>query len=159
MRIIDEKFKTDPLPYLLQPAVGVLTIGLLMLVSETVLSLPIIASLGATMFIVVTAPRASATQARHLIGGYLCGIAGGLVAWLLGIVLPGLHLAVLAALAVGIALFTMVIGDFEHPPACALALCLVLASSPVLEAVLALFCVLLMSASLHFLRPYMRNLL
>jgi hypothetical protein len=97
---------------------------------DTISHSAVIASLGASCFIVFTMPRARMSRPRFLIGGHVVGVAAGCVGrWLCAIPalarLPvfSLHSGVLCgALAVGLAIFVMVITDTEHPPAAGLAL-------------------------------------
>jgi len=86
----------------------------------------IVASLGATAFIVFALPNSFTAQPRNVIGGHLVGLACGFVGyWLLNL-LPnpdqfiaeaGIH-----SFAVGLAMFIMVAIDTEHPPAAGTAL-------------------------------------
>ncbi|MHC4292270.1 MAG: HPP family protein [Planctomycetota bacterium] len=86
----------------------------------------IVASLGATAFVVFALPNNLTAQPRNVIGGHIVGLACGFVGyWLLNI-LPnpdqfiaeaGIH-----AFAVGLAMFIMVAFDTEHPPAAGTAL-------------------------------------
>jgi CBS domain-containing membrane protein len=86
----------------------------------------IVASLGATAFVVFALPNNLTAQPRNVIGGHIVGLACGFVGyWLLNL-LPspdqfiaeaGIH-----AFAVGLAMFIMVVTDTEHPPAAGTAL-------------------------------------
>ena len=81
----------------------------------------VIASIGATAFIVFTMPRNITAVPRRVIGGHLIGLfSGSLCAFI-----P--HSSVLSSvivysLAVGISIFLMVALDVEHPPASGTAL-------------------------------------
>lgn len=75
----------------------------------------IIASLGASTFIVFAMPDSVTAKPRNVIGGHLVGLFWGLAFS----AVP--HVAVPAslgcyALAVGLSIFTMVVTDTEHPP-------------------------------------------
>ena len=86
----------------------------------------IVASLGATAFVVFALPNNLSAQPRNVIGGHLVGLACGLAGyWILNL-LPnpdqfiaeaGIH-----AFSVGLAIFIMVVIDTEHPPAAGTAL-------------------------------------
>jgi len=104
----------------------------LLLVLDAVTQTVLIASLGASAFIVFAMPHALHSGPRHLIGGYLAGILAGttmasLYHWL---AMPGgwghATMVVFGAVAISLAMFTMVVTRTEHPPAAALALGLVL---------------------------------
>jgi len=93
----------------------------------------IMASLGATTFIVFAMPQGRTAQGRSLAVGYLLGGAVGcLLSLLVGPLarLVGcpedIPRVVLGALAVGLCTFGMVLLDAEHPPAAGFALGLVL---------------------------------
>ena len=75
----------------------------------------IIASLGATAFIVFAMPGNLTAQPRNVIGGHLVGLFWGFVFSLIP------HPTMLGSLvcysaAVGLSIFTMVVTDTEHPP-------------------------------------------
>jgi CBS-domain-containing membrane protein len=76
----------------------------------------VIASIGATAFIVFTMPRNITARPRRVIGGHLIGLISGSLCALIP------HSSTLAsvsvyAMAVGISICLMVALDFEHPPA------------------------------------------
>jgi CBS-domain-containing membrane protein len=86
----------------------------------------IVASLGATAFVVFALPNSLTAQPRNVIGGHIVGLVCGFLGyWLLShlpdsdffIAEAGLH-----AFAVGLAIFIMVITNTEHPPAAGTAL-------------------------------------
>lgn len=86
----------------------------------------IMASLGATAFVVFALPEKVTAQPRNVIGGHLVGMACGVLGYLILHQLPnpeqfiaeaGIH-----AFAVGLSIFIMVIINTEHPPASGTAL-------------------------------------
>ena len=86
----------------------------------------IVASLGATAFVVFALPNNLTAGPRNVIGGHIVGLACGFVGYWLLHLLPnpeqfiaeaGIH-----AFAVGLAIFIMVVIDTEHPPAAGTAL-------------------------------------
>ena len=92
-----------------------------------------IATLGANTFVVFAVPQSRAAQSRSPVVGYAFGCAfgaglsylsGRVSAWLVG--LAEFVPIVVGAIAVGLAMFLMIITDSEHPPAAGLALGLVL---------------------------------
>jgi len=166
MPVVNKNLTGSVMHGLLQTLAGSAVIGLLMLGNETLLSLPIIASLAATMFILVTSPHSPASRPRNLVGGYLCGMIGAVIARLPEAFATGLPeplnpvstLVLTTTLAVAITALLMVIFDLNHPPACALAFFLVTAQSPPVEYLLTFVFILLMSAALQILRPFMKDL-
>ena len=86
----------------------------------------IVASLGATAFVVFALPNSLTAQPRNVIGGHIVGLACGFAGYWLLHILPmpeqfiaeaGVH-----ALAVGLSIFVMVTIATEHPPAAGTAL-------------------------------------
>jgi CBS domain-containing membrane protein len=144
---------------LLQPLGGAVMITLLLFGAYALLSEVIIASFGATVFIVTTTPHAKAARTQNLIGGYLCGGVSGLLNVGLLSLLPGSPVAVFAGLAVGLAIFGTLALGCEHPPAGAMALGIVLTGKPLTAVGIAVAGILLLSAVLMFIRKHMRNLL
>ncbi|MBN1123441.1 MAG: HPP family protein [Sedimentisphaerales bacterium] len=91
----------------------------------------IIASLGATTFIIFALPKKFTAQPRNVIGGHATGLLCGFIgSWIVSLMpeqgndLLWIHLVQAAgyALAVGLAIFIMVVIDTEHPPAAGTAL-------------------------------------
>ena len=117
----------------------------------------IIASIGATAFIVFAMPKNITARPRRVIGGHIVGlITGSLVS-----LIPhsnSVLLACVCALAVGISMFLMVALDVEHPPASGTALGIAIAgfSSGVILTVLTSS--ILLSLAHRFLRRYLRDL-
>jgi CBS-domain-containing membrane protein len=112
-------------------AAGVVVL-ILLLVLDAVTQTVLIASLGASAFIAFAVPRSLHSGPRHLIGGYLAGIISGVIMSSL-YSLAGVQgvwdhaiMIIFGALAISLAMFTMVVTRSEHPPAAALALGLVL---------------------------------
>ena len=80
----------------------------------------IIASLGASAFIVFAMPEKVTAFPRHVIGGHIFGIICGHAGWMLLELIPGIGAVEQAAgmgLAVGLSIFLMAVFDMEHPPA------------------------------------------
>lgn len=134
MNIIDEKALKNIRPYLLQSILATLTILLILVFLDVLSHTAIIATLGSSAFLVFTRPGAYASRSRPLIGGYIIGMAVGVMyyyATLLSAyfsisVSQATVLIVFSAMAVGGAIFLMVVTDTEHPPAAGMSLGLVL---------------------------------
>jgi len=99
-------------------AVIVLCIAFLVLSMEHVV---IIASIGATAFIVFTMPSNTTASPRKVIGGHIIGLGSGALVTLIPHHMVFSDIAVYS-IAVGISIFLMVALDFEHPPASGTAL-------------------------------------
>ncbi len=106
--------------YLLQSILAFLTI-FCVLVYMQLQEIVIVASIGASTFIVFAMPRSIPAKPRNLIGGQISCI---LIGMLFHQFLPEVSLfsALWVAAAVGVAIFAMVVLDFEHPPATGTAL-------------------------------------
>lgn len=81
----------------------------------------VVASIGATSFIVFAMPNSITAKPRNVIGGQLTGVLSGSVCGLVLGILP-IHSIFIYAVAVGISIFIMVVIDVEHPPAAGTAL-------------------------------------
>ena len=77
MRIFDPKFQNNKMRYLLQTAIGAVAVAAALLIFDIVDQPVIIASLGASGFVAFSAPQRRVAGPRHLIGGYIIGIAVG----------------------------------------------------------------------------------
>ncbi|MBN2017565.1 MAG: HPP family protein [Candidatus Cloacimonetes bacterium] len=81
----------------------------------------VIASIGATVFIVFAMPNSVSARPRSIIGGHLTGLLVGSLISLIPFSSFYIEILILAA-SVGISMFIMVMIDCEHPPACGTAL-------------------------------------
>jgi CBS-domain-containing membrane protein len=119
--------------YALQCGLAGFVVLILLLILDAVTQTVLIAALGASAFIAFVVPRSLHSGPRHMIGGYAIGIvAGCLMATIesaMNVQGAGAAHAVMVifgAMAISLAMFTMVVTRTEHPPAAALALGLVL---------------------------------
>lgn len=132
MRIFDKKLKHSLFRYILQIFLAILAIFLILLFLDVLKQTAIIAALGATTFIVFTAPKSYSSGARALIGGYVVGLLSGILCHFLATSYCNFFAdieilyVIFGSLAVGISIFVMVITDTEHPPASSIALGLVI---------------------------------
>lgn len=105
--------------YILQSLLAAVSIFLIVLVLGMQQSV-LVASLGATTFVVFALPNKFTAQPRNVIGGHAVGLVCGKIGYLLLQLIPGATTVEEAAglgLAVGLAIFIMVVFDMEHPPA------------------------------------------
>ena len=117
----------------------------------------IIASIGATAFIVFTMPDYVTAQPRNVIGGHLVGLFWGFVFSLIP------HAAtfedlVCYSLAVGLSIFTMVVTDTEHPPAAGTALGVAITGMSPSVLVAVILSIVLLSLMHRVFKPYLRDL-
>jgi CBS-domain-containing membrane protein len=159
MRLIDENSRTFRKNYLLQSFIGAVMVMIFVLLADVIVSETVVASLGASTFIAMAMPKSKLAKPRYLIGGYACGILWGIVGNLILGWFPSVHLAIAAGVAVGMTTLFMVLLDFEHPPACALALGLVMAPDPYTAALISIPCIIAIAAVAHFGKNRMVNLI
>ncbi|MDR0887798.1 MAG: HPP family protein [Candidatus Methanoplasma sp.] len=158
MRLIDENSREFRKNYLLQSLLGAIIVMILVLLADVIVSETVVASLGASAFIAMAMPRSKLAKPRYFIGGYACGILWGIVGNLMLGWFPELHMAVAAGVAVGMTMLFMVLLDFEHPPACALALGLMMVPDPYIASIVAVPCIIAIAAVAHFGKGRMINL-
>ena len=135
MELLDRGFSRNKVRYILQCLLATISAMAVLSILDLMANVVVIASLGASCFIAFCVPHRPASRPRFLIGGYIVGIAVGTAcSWLSHLAWPGplstLHAhsdVVFGGLAIGSAMFLMVITNTEHPPAASLALGLVLA--------------------------------
>lgn len=168
MKIFDKKLRKHLFKYIFQCliATGILLIALFFLnvLTETAL----IASLGATSFIVFTMPKTYASSPKRLIGGYSIGITIGIGCSYLGNLIHSSSLIpsfmnhelpiFFAAIAVGFSIFIMTITNTEHAPAAGIALGLVINQWDFASILFIVLVMLLMAGINQVLQPFMINL-
>ena len=168
MKLIDRKIRTHIYNYIVQCllATGILLLALLFLnvLTETAL----IASLGATSFIVFAMPKTYASSPRRLIGGYSIGILIGIICSYAGSILHTTSVLsnvisyetpiVFAAIAVGLSIFIMTITNTEHAPAAGISLGLVINQWNLNSVLFIVFVMLIMAVIRHVLQPHLINL-
>jgi CBS-domain-containing membrane protein len=142
--------------YLLQSLAATVVIFIVLL-SLALENAVVIASIGATAFIVFTMPRSVTATPRRVIGGHVTGLIAGLICAAIphNSTIAGL---LVYSLAVGIAICGMVTLDFEHPPAAGTALGVAITgfSPGVVAAVITSS--IIMSLAHRFGRKYLRDL-
>ena len=117
----------------------------------------IIASIGATAFVVFTMPDNITAQARNVIGGHLVGLFFGFVFSLFP--QPALTFSLfIYSVAVGASILTMVVTDTEHPPAAGTALGVVMTGISLDVLIAVVLSVVMLSLIHRFFKPYLRDL-
>jgi len=165
-QIFDQKFLQNKRRYVLQCLGATLAIMLVLNMLNIFTQTALIASLGATTFIVFAMPSAYSAQPRGIIGGYAIGTVVGA---LFGFIARSPYVTSLpfskvleytffSSLAVGITIFLMVITNLEHPPAAGLALGLVLNSWNLVTLVYVLVSALVLASMKVLLFPYLIDL-
>lgn len=162
MELFDAKFTRQKLRYVLQSLLATAAVLLVLLVLDS--NAAIIAALGASSFILFTMPHAQVARVRFVVGGYVVGVAVGTLCHWLGqcpwpAALGEPPYVAFGALAVGLAIFVMVLTNTEHPPAASLALGLVLGQWSLLTVGVVLVGIVGLSALKKLLEPMLINLL
>lgn len=116
-KLVDNKYIRFHRNYFLQSFFAALVILILSFSLDIVLKTATVASVGATVFIIFTMPKRLRSRAKVIIGGYIIGVSVGSLAYWVTTFGLGSFSHLIIALAVGIAIFLMVITDTEHPPA------------------------------------------
>ncbi len=168
MRLFDEKFKEHKTEYFLQCSLATISMAITLVILDAVSNAAIVGALGASSFIIFTMPHKRVSDSRFLIGGYLVGIAAGTLCYwsnhLIAIsqiefISESTDTVFFASIAVGLAIFLMVITNTEHPPAAGVAMGLVLNEwSPQVLGVI-LMGIAYMAGMKKLLKPYMIDLL
>jgi len=165
-RLFDENFRTHRAQYLGQTLMATLSMMIVLLLLDLVEQTVLIASLGASTFIVFSMPRTKRSAPRYLIGGYVVGIIAGCSLSLVAARLIEFSFAdarvvevCCAALALGVAFFVMVVTDTEHPPAAALALGFVLNEWDIFALLVVLFGIVLITGIKEAIKPRLLDLI
>ena len=117
----------------------------------------IIASIGATAFIIFAMPDSITARPRNVIGGQLVGLLSGFLFSLLG-QQALIYSLIIYSLAVGTAIFIMVVIDTEHPPAAGTALGVAITGISLDVFIAVTVSIILLSLIHKFFKPYIRDL-
>lgn len=167
MQLFDQRFNDNKANYIMQCVLATMTIFIVLMILDAIKNAAIIASLGASSFIAFGMPHAQVSRPRYLIGGYIIGIAVGCLCYYLSLtpivvqtpVIQDSAYVIFGALAVGLAIFLMVITNTEHPPAAGLALGLVLHECSLLSIVVVSVGIVLLVIVKTMMKPVLINLL
>ncbi|NTW07803.1 MAG: HPP family protein [Syntrophaceae bacterium] len=153
---IDSEFRQYWKHYVMQSLLATLSV-FIVLYFLSLQHAVIIASIGATAFIVFAMPDSITAQSRNVIGGQLVGLLCGFLFSLI----PQhalIHSIIVYSLAVGVTIFTMVVIDMEHPPASGTALGVAMTGIS-LDVFIAVCISIVMLSLIHkFCKPYIRDL-
>ena len=150
-----EKFRIFWKNYIFQSFLAALTMFLVLLFLSLEHAV-IIASIGATAFIVFAMPKNVTAKLRNVVGGHLVGLISGSLCAL--IPHPSFSAAVIYSFAVGLSIFIMVATDTEHPPASGTALGVAVTGFSVNVAIAVIASAIVLSLVHYFLKPYLKDL-
>ena len=148
--------------YVFQSLAATLTVFILILSVSIRKNAVIIASIGATAFIVFAMPKSPLAKPRNIVGGHLVGLACGLLCILIphpAFIHSTITYAFVYALAVGLAMFVMVVTDTEHPPAAATALGIAITGFSFQITTTIVASVVILSLVHHLLKRHLKDLL
>jgi CBS-domain-containing membrane protein len=135
-------------------AMAVVSIVLWLLTLENAV---VIASIGATAFIVFTMPKNITAQPRRVIGGHIIGLLSGSLCSLIPHTSTTATVFVLS-LAVGISICLMVALNFEHPPASGTALGIAMTGFSTEVFIAVLTSSLILALAHHFSKRFLKDL-
>ena len=160
--LIDKKFKRNKKKYIVQCLMAAVSISAILISLNTFFNTAVLASFGATSFIVFAMPHQKTSNPRRLIGGYVVGIAVGAGMCCLVSALPfheaGWLISLSGALAVALSIFLMTMTNTEHPPAAGVALGIALDGFDPVGLLLIFSAVLILVVVKYALRRWMINL-
>ncbi len=149
---IDKEFRQHWKNYVLQSILASVSV-FIVLYFLSLQHAVIIASIGATAFIIFAMPDSITAQPRNVIGGQLVGLLFGFLFSLF----PQYPM-IMYSLAVGVSIFTMVVIDMEHPPAAGTALGVAL-TGITWEVFVAIVVSIILLSIIHVsFKPYIRDL-
>ena len=162
-RLIDDRFREDPLHYVLQTILAFVIIAAVVVGMGVLTNGTIVAALGASAFIVFAMPHYKTARPRSLVGGHVVCLAIGLVCSIPVRVVPELVqrevvLGLIAAVAVALSIFAMVVTDSEHPPAAGNALAFAITRVVFDDVLFTLVAVALLAIVRYLLRGWLRDL-
>ena len=153
---MDKEFRLHWKHYVLQSMLATLSV-FMVLYFLSLQDAVIIASIGATAFIVFAMPDSITAQSRNVIGGHIVGLFCGFLFSLIP------HSALLFSiliysLAVGTSIFVMVVTDTEHPPAAGTALGVVMTGISFQVLIVVVMSIVILSAIHRLFKPYLKDL-
>ena len=153
MRLFDKNFKKNWYHFVIQTIMAMIAIFLIawLLGPDKVV---IISSMGATAFICFAIPKAQTAQTLNVLGGHIVGLICGAL-----LTMVHLHPPLKFSLAVGLAIFLMVILNVEHPPAAGTALAVTIHEVDLNVAVAIMISALVITQLRYYMRKWLENLL
>jgi len=167
MQIFDRKLKKYLPNYILQSLLATIALTIILYFENIVTDTAIIASLGATTFIIFAMPNYTTAQPRKVIGGHIIGIIVGISCFYFAsfaqnrenfFLTQDITKILIPSLSVGLSIFIMVITNTEHPPAAGTALGIVIQDWSYSTILVILITVSLLSLTKYLLRSWLKDL-
>jgi len=167
MKIIDPKLIHSLKSYLFQSILATISIFLVLVFLDILEHTALIATLGASAFIIFIMPNSYISMPKQVLGGYAIGIICGCLCFFLTkgfshsfIAMPEKFFTVsFGSLAVGTAIFIMAAINYEHPPAVGISLGLVLNQWNHQTIIFIIFAVIIMLVVKRLLQPFLIDLI
>jgi len=153
---LDPKFPSYWKDYVRQSCYAAVTVFLITIILSD--NPVVIASIGATAFIVFTMPNNVSAEPKRIIGGHLVGFFVGACFAVFPFMDVLLFKALWFSLSVGITILIMVVMDVEHPPAAGTALGVTLVGYTNSSGSSIIISVLILAFIGHVAKPYLRDL-
>jgi len=153
---IDPKVPSYWKDYILQSSYAAITVFFITLVLSK--NPVIIASIGATAFIIFALPNNIAAEPKRIIGGHFLGFFIGSCFAIFPFIDILFFKAVWYALSIGITILFMVVLDFEHPPAAGTALGMTIFGYSSSAAMAILISVILLAFIGYITKPFLKDL-
>ena len=151
-----KKFKRQWKNYVFQITIATLSIFIAILFIK-MQNAVMVASLGATTFIVFIIPTNFTANGRNVVGGHIIGISVGMLFALIPVSSP-ITSIIIFSLTVGTSMFLMAITNMGHPLACATALEIVSAGYTFSMIFAFITGVIILSSLHHILKPKLKDL-
>ncbi len=151
-----KEFRDNWQAYIIQSLLASLTIFLVLAYLQ-MQHIIVVASIGASTFIVFAMPKSISAQPRNLVGGQITCILIGLIIHQF-IPATGILLSLVTAGSVGLAIFLMVVLDFEHPPATATTLGIVISGISIEVAIAFAVSIIFLSLTHKLFGKFLRDL-
>jgi len=164
--LIDKKFPHHVGRYAFQCLLAMLALMVILFLLDVFSQTAIIASFGASAFVLFVMPHTREAGPRVVIPSYLIGCLMGVL--FKNLVGSGLltslrlerpnHYIVATSLAVGVSIFFMALLNAEHPPAAGLAFSLIVNTWSYTDIAIVLLGITLLTLVKHLLMPVLKNL-
>ena len=123
--ILKRRLRSKFSRYVIQCGFATIALACILLLADEILGTAIIVAIGSTVFTIFVVPVSLASSPRFVLGGHVIGILVSGI-FVLGIAILGLDFSdnsskisfdLIAAMAVGLGIFLMVVMNAPHPPA------------------------------------------
>lgn len=155
----DENFRKNWPHFIIQSLLGGVAIYLGLFIIGLQNNPIVIASVGASTFIVFVTPENYSASRRNIMGGHLMGFIIGSLIYLIPHTSYSNFAVFLYAIAIALSLFIMAVTDTEHPPAAGTALGLAIYGFSWNLFLPLAICIITLSLFHHFFKKYLKNLL